>query len=635
MNQELVDLIMNFINSPSTCCFDDVYMAIWNSMEQKMDLKPSILHIIDDLTQVPTHGDTDLEMFYNKLETYRRNVEILMSIFTYYDSTIGEKESETIAGLATNQILTKYFYNEATILSLQKAVTEVFSSFLRNNVPIPKEVTKISVYIYKVALDLYVKIFSNTFQTELKFYIQSIPFSECQNTMDEIRLIHSTYMRIHEGIDNALPPHTKQHLRELFNALVIDNELERIISTKSIKEAIETGTISTLFEVIQFGRKEWMNKLSASFKEYLKDLLESFPESPFPEFCENTSKAYNDACRLNTEALNNSFSSEIKSSFNRYLDEQQFTDKLCAYHDMNQDPLPSIAHLCKFLDNDASFSEQYARYLTRRLLSSTTTVEKERELYEFFRANKVSLDHIGKILDDFSDPSLMLCTVGNTQMHIFILYSYNWGILKPINYKLPPFFEELFVRSLEISDFDRAKKLVRPTDNYSSVEFSDGTNTFSLNLLHACIVQRILENNGITFQELKTELEIDTTDLQKAMQSLINFKIIEQRGSNFVFVGPPSNANSLQSMSNEIQKRTVEDVHFDNCNDQIEAAICKFLKGRRPATVDEIKETVYNTLKPKFNPTDEDIDLCLKKLVDKEYIIPHGGLQNCYRISKH
>ncbi|EAX95588.1 hypothetical protein TVAG_370920 [Trichomonas vaginalis G3] len=641
MNQEIIDLIMNFIKSPTTSSFDEVYMAIWNAIEQKVDLKPSIMHIIDELTQVPTEGDTDLQIFYNKLETYRRNVEILMSFFTYYDSTLGDKENETIAALATAQILSKYFYNEATIVSLQKCVTEIFSSFLRNNVPIPKELTKISLYINRVSIDLYVKVFSTTFQTELKFYLQSISFSETQNTMDEINLIYSTYMRIYEGIDTSLPPFTKQHLRELFNALVTDNELERITATQSIKEAIETNTIGTLFKVIQIGRKEWFKKFANSFKEYLKNLLESFPESSFPDFCEFTSKAYNDACVLNQESFGGTLSQEIKSSFVRYLDEQQFSDKLCTYHDQNQEPLQTIAPLCKFLDNDGNFSDQYARYLTRRLLSNTTTVEKENQLYTFFKDNGVNLEDIGKILDDFGNPPRMSANINGTEVNIFILNTFNWSVLKKINYTLPKFFDYLFKTALAQSDFDSKFKVINPTDNCSSIEFSNGTTTFVLGLLHACIVHLILEQGGITFQELKDQLKSNDSDssfdsdLKVAMKSLIDSKIIEQKGDSFVFLGPPKDTIGLQDESTEIPKRTVESVHFNNCNDQIEAATYKFLKSRRSATVDEIVEAVYNVLRPKFDPPREDIEKCLNKLVEREYIIPHGGLQNSYRISKH
>ena len=270
-------------------------------------------------------------------------------------------------------------------------------------------------------------------------------------------------------------------------------------------------------------------------------------------------------------------------------------------------------------------------------------------MLDFFKDNDVNFEQVQKMLDDFRKSKRSQATIDGTDVSLIVVNTYNWKFLQPINCEPTPFFDNLFHKVIDETNVIRqtqesqginydAKLVFNLTDNYSTVEFSDGTTSFELTFFHANIVQLVINetpNGGISYANIRRILNIKSDeDIRNSLNFLVNKKILGVEGNIFKFIGPPDVSSSFTDESTEIHKRIVENVQFTNCNDQIEAAIYRFLKTKRFANTEDIKKFVFEQLRPQFNVTSEGVENCLKRLVEKEYITTHGSIEDSYKIRK-
>ena len=673
---DIIQDSLQFLEDPASHSYDFIYNKIWTYIEDKKDLKSTILVIIDNIIPQASFPENvpPLPFIAEKVIKFKRDVELLMNLFIYYDASLeGKDQDDLVVNMATNQISKKYFNVETTMSLLQKSATEAYSALINQKELIPQEMSIIAKYIYAISASsgysLYNKIFNQAFSTDLSLYITTLNINEKKDILEVLSIIYSNYINIYNGINNILPPSTTQILKDLFYSLIINPEIERLTSAETIQICTENGSeaIHDLFTLICIGPEECQNKFVTGYKGYLKKRLEDIPQSEFDQFCSIASSIYIEIMETNETCFSGLLEAAIKSAFNRFLDECHFANKLCIYHEQVQEPLECIAPLCQFLTNDPNFIELYADYLARRLLYGTSSIENEQALCEFFSDKGIQFEQIEKIIEDFKNSPHAQTTIGNTEVSLYILNTFNWKLLSPIQFKPCAPFEELFTLTKEKTQILQKippDALVHLTDKYSTVEFSNGSQTFELTFFHANIVQCLINNgteNPLSYYDIKKTLEISSDDeLMHGLQFLINKKIIsiqmlsaegnieplpESPGSInvassikqyrciFSFRGPPEDVSNF-SDETEIPKRTIEPVHFANCNEQIEAAIYRFLKGQRYASIDKIREFVMQTLCPQFNVTNENIDNCIKRLVHGEYIIQHSTQQNCYKIRK-
>ena len=680
---EIVEESLQFLSDPNSNSYDYIYNKIWNYIEDKKELKSTILVIIDQLIPPTTFPDNipPLPFIAERVIKFKRDVELLMNLFVYYDANLdGKDQEDLVANLATLQISKKYFNLETTISMLQKCATEAYSALINQHERIPEEMTIIAKYIYAISASsgysLYNKIFNQPFSTDLGLYISTLNITEKKDILEAISIIHENYINIYNGIHNFLPPSTTQILKDLYYSLIINPEIDRLTSPSTIQICTEQGNdiISALYSFTLIGPEEFQNKFITGYKNYLKKRLEDVHQSEFDQFCSTVSAIYTEIMETNENFFNGQLSAAIKSSFNRFLDECHFADKLCLYHGQVQEPLECISPLCQFLSNDTSFVELYADYLARRLLYGTSSLENEEALCNFFTNQGIQFEQIEKIIEDFKNSPHAQTTIDNTEVSLYVLNTFNWKFLSPIKFKPCEPFLYLYTTTLQTTQILQSipenqghaldsfnKPVVHLTDKYSTVEFSNGSQTFELTFFHANIVQCLMNSGPLTYYDIKKTLEIKNDDeLMHGLQFLINKKIVSIQKRNddgsledfsesssqinitssikqykcvFSFRGPPEDTSNFSDEA-EIHKRTIETVQFTNCNEQIEAAIYRFLKGKRYAPIDDIKEFVIQSLYPQFNVTSENIDNSIKRLVHSEYITPHSTQPNCYKIKK-
>jgi hypothetical protein len=177
------------------------------------------------------------------------------------------------------------------------------------------------------------------------------------------------------------------------------------------------------------------------------------------------------------------------------------------------------------------------------------------------------------------------------------------------------------------------RKIARLSTLCSTVDFSDGTTTFSLPLLQALVVERVIEHGPTPPSDLVLELRLKAEEVEPAVGELARRKIVRVADGRVCFVGPPQEQFE-EGLPGEPQRMPEDPALFTNIGQAIESAIMLYLKNRRFAPFDEIKAGVYEIVPRHFPVTDEKIRIAIERLVANFYICQHPGGAERYRYIK-
>lgn len=696
MVENLQEEVINFIQNPNDSSFENIYQKIYSLCQQLVnpELKNVIVSIINNICEniislAPNENEGNIDQLKRRLDEFTRIIVLLANIFSYYDSLV--EKSEKIIELAVQTILTKYFLLETTVTSLQKDISDIFNPFLRNNSSIPDSLKFVSLFIYTINSDLYKRIFETTIANEVNFYFQTLNI-EGKNSFDQIEFLYDIYTHVSGAIATFLQSSTISLFKELFCKGVMkkDQLIDKIISEETILNIQNPELLGKLFYLVKLGPSQWentfVNHFSTTVRTKLDLIISSISETSndskgssndnnnenndnnnldqkerhnenfvltdkFYEFSEKVSIFFTDTQNVIQNYLDNSeiVSKSVWNTFSRFLRIQNFTHEFCLFLDKSLTLPPPLNVLCCFIKDDTSFEENYGVFMTHRLLLHPDP-EQEEKLLLMLKEAGIELEKPKLMLDDFMKAPTYHTKYGEnqTQVSLVILHKFCWSSLHIPEFEPPKLFTDMFLSTIREMNYDESRKTIRMGDRYSTVEFGNGQKTFSLPFIHACIVQTILSKGPMTAGEISAELEMKMPLALDTIKSLLQTKILQEDEKNhkLSFLGPPtvsfkSEGNSGKEGETENNEsiepdRMPEDpVLYTNCNDQIDAAILRFLKQKRFASSKDIKEAVYSMIPNKFPVTDAKIDSCLQKLFEKELIMHHGGNSDSYRYCRH
>lgn len=689
--ENLQEEVLNFIQSPGDYSFESIYQKIYklciDQPSGNQELKSVIVSIINFFCETifsyqQNDYESNIDVLKRRLDEFTRVIVLLANIFSYYDSQV--EKPEKVTEVAVQAVLNKYFLLETTVTSLQKDISDIFNPFLRSNGTIPDSLKLPSLFIYTINSDLYKRIFETTITNEVNFYFQTLNIEE-KDTFEQIDFLYGIYAYVSEAIESFLQQSTVTLFKELFCKGVMKKDLliDKLVSEETIQQIQDPELLSKLFYLVKLGPSEWETSFISHYSTNIRSKLnliisslneessqadsnqdenenankESTPKESFVladkfyEFAEKVSLLFTETQEItqnyfdDSEAVHRS----VWNTFSRFLRGQNFTHELCLYLDKTVTMPPFLTVLCGFIKDDTSFEENYGIFMTHRLLLHPDTVKEENLLISLKDAG-IELEKPRLMLDDFQKEPKVLTKYGEnqTQVSLVMLHKFCWPSLHIPEFDPPKMFVDMFNSSIREMNYDNSRKTIRMCDRYSAVEFSDGTQTFSLPFAHACIVQTILSKGPMTKEQICAELNMKKQQATEIINSLLHTKILteDEADHKLAFLGPPTvSLNSERNSGKEGESddtegiganRMQEDpVLYTNCNDQIDAAILRFLKQRRFAPSKEIKEAVYAMVPSKFPVTDAKIDACLQKLFEKELIMHHGGNSDSYRYCRH
>jgi len=636
MCEEFQQEVLSFIESPEQFYFDQIYYKVWQFCEAsskpeiKQNIQDLINIIIEHMHQVGHDKESDIMKIEEKINYFCLSIENLASLFQFFDSSV--EENEKIFNLAITSVQSKYFAHESTILLLQKSVNDEACSFLRSNAPFSSSISRISLFLHTISPDLYNRIINGSLTTEFNMFFSTLPFS----SMDPITLLttmHNMYKELSSGVSEIFMPSSVNAFRDLFCTRVISPEIPRLLS-KDLFYSIygEPQLLAQLYVIVTMGTSDWIPKLANVFIDVIKKKLEEHSDTDFVDFVDFVASEYEKSQQINTNCFDQNFFGHIKSLFLRYLDEHSFSQKLCSHIDRFPKPIESLSTISLFLMDDAEFENNYCNLLTNRLFAGSN-VNDEAELIRFFDSIGLHIERASNMIKDFSSASIYEKQTDGTITRFMLLNRYYWHSMRSITFKPPELFQRLFDETVIPNELHEQRKLVFIADSQSTVEFSNGSTHFELPLFHSFIVQLLVSKGPLTESSLCSELAVKPVDLSYALRYLKETGIITIENDEFIFVGPPVRETTESVLSSE--NNLVGFEVYSNCNDQIDAAIMRFLKNAKVASTKEIMEFVYTTVPSRFPVTDEKIEQCLLKLSDRELIMRHGGRVDSYRYIRH
>ncbi|OHS95881.1 hypothetical protein TRFO_10292 [Tritrichomonas foetus] len=673
--EELQQDVINFISSPGDYLFESVYQRIYQICQSsgKQEIKNVVSIIIQQIcesatTLPPQENESNIDLLNRRLDRFKQDIILIANIFSYYDSHA--EKGEKVHEIAVQTILSKYFLLETTVTVLQKDISDIFNPVLRNQVAVPESVKSISSFVHIMNEDLYKRIFDNTLTNEVNFYFQTLNLEEMP-IFDRINSLYEIYTRVNEVLSESLQSNTVTLFKELFCNGVMQKDIDVLVSQASIMKIEDPELLGKLYFLVKLGPSQWENNfvtfLTGSVRSRLEDIFNinnssnssnpatlqpnnsnlvtvngnnvsigsSYAEN-FYEYTQKVSEIYSELMNTIQNYLGNSelVTRFVYNTFSRFLGDQNFPHELCIFLDKTLEPAPFLTVLGRFLKSDTSFEENYGIFLAHRLLSNPNP-EAEEVLLKVMTEAGVVLEKPMSMLSDFNTAPKLTENVLNTEVSLVMLNRFYWSSLHIPEFTPPKIFTDMFDHAVAAMKYDTFRKNVRMSDRYSTVEFSDGTTTFSLPFTHACIVQTVLSDGPINKFELCNRLIIRYIDALPAIKFLIQAKILHVEDDILSFLGPPATTFNESGETIEPERAPEDPVLYTNCSDQINAAILRFLKQKRFAGIEEIKEAVYNTVPNKFPVTDEKISACLKKMLEKELIMHHGGNTNSYRYCRH
>lgn len=641
----LKEIVFQFLENPAGISFEDIYHQIWSVWENdkenwKIEVKSCVVSIIQQITenisQIPKEGETemDVELLKRQLEEFRRQITLLSNLFIYYDSMA--EESERVAEIAVSTLLSKYLLLEQTVFSLQQNMDDIYSRLMRHDEIMPTCLQFVSYFIQTISTDLYTRIFNTTLTNFTNHYFPTVEFDEKEEVSELVERIYSIYYRINEKLSISLQSSTVSLSKELFCNGILNRTVQSILdNVEKIYDDIEM--LRKVFVILSLGPANWVTDLTQILVKIFKGILNKIDESDFQVFGESVAALYVKTVSLVDQAFSGSATIEkaIFNCFVRFLYDHNFTHDLCASINKTHVVNDFVADLSIFVNNDQSFEDTFIIYLTHRLLS-TGDVVCEENILDSLKSSEINLETAHRMLIDYEKAPKDIFPINGTSVYLVLLNRFCWPDLHVPEYEPPAIFKELFDTAIAgLSSFDSQRKSINISDRYSLVEFSDGKATFSLAFHHACIVQTVIEFGPISFQDLCTKLSMKAEDAKNSLQILVRNNILADNNGVLSFLGPPAAAIDESGENIEPERVTEDPVLFTHCQEQIDAAVVKFLKQKRFASVDEIKEAVFANVPKKFPVTEDKIMSSLQRLHEKEYIMNHGGKQDSYRYCRH
>lgn len=682
---------INFIQNPGDSSFESICQKIYKSCLDQPNGNPELKNVIvniinitcENIISLPLNeGEGNIDYLERRLNEFTRIIVLLENIFSYYDSQV--EKPEKVTEIAVQTILSKYFTLETTITSLQEDLSEIFNPFLRDNGIIPASIKFPALFIYTIDPELYKKIFETTITKEVNIYFQTLNIEE-KDPFEQIDFLYTIYIYVSEAISTYLQPSTVALFKELFCKGVMkkDQLIDKLVSEEALLHMQDQELLGKLFSLVKLGTSQWedsfINHYSTNIRTKLNLIISGINEDSsqaetssienassdkistpkeslvlsdkFYDFAERVSNFFTETQEIIQNYLDNSeaVSKSVWNTFSRFLRGHNFTHELCLYLDKTVTMQPFLTVLCGFIKGDTSFEENYGIFMTHRLLLHPDP-EKEEELLTSLKEAGIELEKPRLMLDDFvKSPKIDIRYGENeTQVSLVMLHKFCWPSLHIPEFDPPQLFIDMFDSSVHELDFNDSRKTIRMSDRYSTVEFSDGTRTFSLPFVHACIVHTILSEGPMSREQICSKLNMKKQLAIEKINSLLQTKILieDENDHKLAFLGPPTVSFKSEGNSGKEGEtgdnqdigpdRMPEDpVLYTDCSDQIDAAILRFLKQRRFAPSKEIKEAVYSMVPNKFPVTDAKIETCLQKLFEKELIMHHGGNSDSYRYCRH
>jgi hypothetical protein len=409
-----------------------------------------------------------------------------------------------------------------------------------------------------------------------------------------------------------------------------------LLSVDSVRVfADDPELLRRLYSIVRLGN--WQSDFILHYTELIKAKLDAIDDSDFGSMASTVTELYVQSktaicgsCDGLPELLHS-----VHSAVGSYLHNHQFSHQLCIFIHRRNDPTPFLPVIGPFLLSDSSFEETYSRFLSSRLLANANP-EWERSLIDQFEALGLTLGKPSQMLNDLLHAPRSPGLVREAAIDLILLDSSFWPTFDPPNFVPPPLFQHLFDMAMRdlIPELKSQRKTARLTTLGSTVEFSDGTTTFSLPFLQACVVQLILERGPQLPSELSAQLALKGDELEALIAELTRRQIVAIANGRLAFVGPPEASLDEEGLPGAPRRPPEDPVLFTNINEPIEAAIVKFLKPRRFASFEDIKGGVYEIVPRHFPVTDDQIQAAIQRLISRCILTGHPGRGDWYRYCK-
>ncbi|KAH0800328.1 uncharacterized protein GO595_006917 [Histomonas meleagridis] len=518
-------------------------------------------------------------------------------------------------------------------------MSELFSILFRENIEIPPAVHLICHFVYLISPDLYARIFDYTIRTEINIYSETLSFENqaFEETLDFLQ----QYLIIQEKLNNCFEASTVNLFHNLYFKDIVTPVIDKLVNKETIEYSSQNPIVfQKLWNIVKSGDEAWETDLIKFYKAAIKENLDKIPTNPYFDFCVQVSDYYEQTLQIVHEVFGEAAETArraVSSTFGQFLEEKTFVHEVCILIDRTLKPLPFVNSLREFFLENPDFEEVYKSYMAHRLLTNPN-VEVEQELIDSFQESGIILEKAKLLLKDFEESPTTKIEINGVEVSLILLNQFCWSVLHAPTYNPPKLFQDIFEEAYKSLNFDLYRKVIRMNDRWSNVEFSDGTTTFSLPFFHACFVQTILERGPLTEMALLSSLHLTENEAKQALEFLYSSKILSKTDGVVSFAGPPIQ-NSEFAENSEDQIVVVQEPEdlalYTDCSDQIRASIIRFLKQRRFALASEIKEEVFRFVPKQFPVTEEKIESCLKKLVEMELIMHHGGKSDTYRYKRY
>ena len=643
---DLAAVARAFLKDPSSSSFEEVYQLIWNAWDVKNEkellkdvVRDLISEVCTDIMGFTSESEHIIELWKYRFDYFREKLAILTNLFVFYDSVVEEPE-ENVAARARRSIEENCFQTRLA-LPIQNDVRKIFHAVLDRLEPMHECIKPVSHFMFCVSHEWYDSIFDRILQE-----VTEVSFAEAQWHEEDdhfVAMLYESYTKVHAAIKENMEKQSVDLFNGLFNRLVVEKHGERLVSEKMVSRCCEDlELLRELHFVVSLGPKELYGQFVKMYVDLLKRELDKCggfgTEDEFSTFAANVARIYTSTQDVIRDCFGSGrqFASAINSAFVKFLTDKNFGHELCLFINKRLAGEPWIETLGRFVKNDPAFEDLYITLLARRLLGPKPDLEREKSVIEEFKAVGVVLDKAERMLVDIARAERKVLQNDTATVDLVVLFGGSWPMLHPVDFALPEPFNTMFneMKALLGADGDEQHTFAL-SDRCSPVEFSDGTTSFSLPFIHACIVCVVMQFGPISKPVVAEYLKMKESDVKAHVDSLISTGIFSENENMLQFVGPPSRVIDECGEEVEAPQAAEDPIMFTNVTDQINAAIVHFLKPRRFATYDEIQEAVRKIVPSHFLSfiTDEKIKRSLEKLIEGT-VIMHHHRDNSYRYRK-
>ena len=642
---DLAAVARAFLKDPANSSFEEVYQLIWNAWDERNEkdllkdvLRDLISEVCNEIMGFTSESEHIIELWKFRFDYFREKLAILTNLFVFYDSVVEDPE-DSVAARARKLVEENCFQTRFS-LSIQNDVRKMFHAVLDRLEPMHECIKPVSHFMFCVSHEWYDSIFDRILQE-----VTEVSFAEAQWHEEDdhfVAMLYESYTKVHASIKENLEQQSVELFDGLFNRLVVEKHGERLVSEKMVSRCCEDlELLRELHFVVSLGPKELYGQFVRMYVNLLKQELEKCGgfenEDEFNTFAANVARIYTSSQDVIKECFGSGrqFASAINSAFVKFLTDKNFGHELCLFINKKLVGEPWIDTLGRFVKNDPAFEDLYTTLLARRLLGAKPDVEREKSVIEKFKGAGVVLDKAERMLVDIARAERKTLRNDTATVDLIVLFGGSWPMLHPVDFALPEPFRTMFneMKALLGADGDQQHTFAL-SDRCSPVEFSDGTTSFSLPFIHACIACVVMQFGPISATAIAEHLKMKESDIKAHVDALVSTGIFSENENMLQFVGPPSRVIDECGEEDEGTHAAEDPIMFTHVSDQINAAVVHFLKPRNFATYDEIREAVLQTIPSHFVITDEKIQRSLDKLIEGTVIMHHRG-HDSYRYRKN